>query len=212
MEQKKPSNYDLQVDLARKVFLDYDHAALLRRLGLPADTLWVTLEYLHTPCRVSREDGRVEEYLNGAWQECRRYSTVMTIYDLLCHPSGDTLPALTGSWCTVSDFAVTGGPASDHFTRRYAALFQGRIEALKAACEQMGGTLLPPMARADVTCRIPVTAFFPLILQFWEGDDEFPPKVLLLWDKNSMAFLLFETSYYLQGDLLGRLGALVENA
>ena len=61
------------------------------------------------------------------------------------------------------------------------------------------------MAGADVTCRIPVTPFFPVLLQFWEGDDEFPPKLMLLWDKNSMRFLHFETTFYLQGDIAQRL-------
>ena len=52
---------------------------------------------------------------------------------------------------------------------------------------------------------IPVTSYFPVLLQFWEGDEEFPPKLMLLWDENSMAFLHYETTYYLQGDLLERL-------
>ena len=69
----------------------------------------------------------------------------------------------------------------------------------------MGGILQPRMAGADVTCIIPVTPFFPVLLQFWEGDEEFPPKLLILWDRNADSFLHFETTFYLQGDLLERL-------
>ena len=61
------------------------------------------------------------------------------------------------------------------------------------------------MARADVTCLIPVTSFFPVLLQFWDGDEEFEPELVLLWDKNSNQFLNFETMFYLQGDLLDRI-------
>ena len=50
-----------------------------------------------------------------------------------------------------------------------------------------------------------MTNFFPVLLQFWEGDDEFPPKLMLLWDKNAMDFLHFETTFYLQGDIARRL-------
>ena len=40
------------------------------------------------------------------------------------------------------------------------------------------------MAGADITCRIPVTHFFPVLLQFWEGDDEFPPNAQILYSDN----------------------------
>ena len=39
-------------------------------------------------------------------------------------------------------------------------------------------------------------------VEFWDGDEEFQPKILLLWDKVSLSYLHFETTYYLQGDLL----------
>ena len=59
--------------------------------------------------------------------------------------------------------------------------------------------------RADVAFRIPVTPFFPVLLQFWESDEEFPPKLRLMWDRNADSFLHFETTFFLQGDLLERL-------
>ena len=38
-----------------------------------------------------------------------------------------------------------------------------------------------------------------------EGDEEFEPKVMILWDENALEFLHFETLFYLQEDLLKRL-------
>ena len=78
-------------------------------------------------------------------------------------------------------------------------------ETHRRVLEKLGGILQPHMAGADVTCRIPVTHFFPVLLQFWEGDEEFPPKLMLLWDRNADKFLHFETTFFLQGDLLERL-------
>ena len=66
------------------------------------------------------------------------------------------------------------------------------------------------MAGADVTCKIPVTPFFPILLQFRDGDEEFPPRFTILWDRNTPAFLHFETTFYLQGDLLERLSRLMD--
>ncbi len=207
------SNYDLQVDMAKKIFLQYDQESMIRKFGLRADEQWIYLQYLHTPCRISRHDGRIEEYRRGQWEECRSFSTVMTLYDLLCYHKGANMPVLFGQWCAVGTFVVTGVTDTETFTKKYAARFDGRLEALKMACESLGAVLLPPMAGADVTARFAVTPFFPVLLQFWEGDDEFPPKLLLLWDRNADSFLHFETTFYLQGDLLERLwSAMSEDA
>lgn len=203
--EKGVSNYDLQVDMAKEIFLQYDQETLIRKFQLEADGDWIFLTYLHTPCRIRRKDGRVEEKRQGSWQECRNFGTVMTLYDLLCYHQGPTKPTLAGKWCAVGTFVVTGVTNTETFTGKYAALLDGRLDKLKAACEALGGTLQPRMAGADLTCLFSVTPFFPVLLQFWEGDDEFPPKLLLLWDRNTDQFLHFETTFYLQGDLLERL-------
>ena len=208
--KKITSNYDLQVDIARDIFLKYDQELLIRKYRLDADGQWIRLDYMNIPCRISRRDGRVEELHHGAWTECRSFSTVMTVYDLLCYHQGINAPMLSGQWCTVGNFVVTGVTNTKAFTKKYAALFGGRLEELKAACLALGGEIQPRMAGADLTCRIPVTSFFPVLLQFWEGDDEFPPQLLVLWDRNADRFLHFETTFYLQGDLLDRLRAWID--
>ncbi len=203
-------NYDLQVDIAKRIFLQYDQELLIRKFRLDTDEQWIYLTYLHTPCRISRKTGGVEEYVCDTWQECRSFSSVMTIYDLLCYHEGEYAPALLEAWCTVGTFVVTGVTQTDTFTKKYAKFFHGRLLDLQAACEKLGGVLQPPMAGADLTCRFPVTPFFPVLLQFWEGDDEFPPKLILLWDRNTDQFMHFETTFYLQGDLLERLQNSIE--
>ncbi len=199
------NNYDLQVDIGKRIFLAYDQQLLIRKFRLEADEGHIYLNYLNTPCRINRRDGTVEENIQDRWKECRSFSTVMTIYDLLCYHQGQIAPILAGQWCAVGTFVVTGVTETDTFTKKYAAIFDGHTEELKAACEGLGGVLQPRMAGADVTCRIPVTPFFPVLLQFWEGDEEFPPKLMLLWDRNTDLLLHFETTFYLQGDLLQRL-------
>jgi hypothetical protein len=203
-------NYDLQVDMAKRIFLEYDQERLIRKCCLRADERYLYLSYLNTPCRIDRKTGGVEEFACDIWRECRAYETVMTVYDLLCHHKGDNLPALAGQWCTVGNFVVTGVTKTDTFTGKYAKLFDGRLEELKIACEKLGGVLQPAVAGADLTCRIPVTSFFPVLLQFWTGDEEFPPKLLILWDRNTIQFMHFETTFYLQGDLLSRLRHMME--
>ena len=198
-------NYDLQVDIAKRIFLEYDQEGLVRKYALDADERYIYLTYLNAPCRICRKTGGIEEQSGEAWQECRNFATVMTVYDLLCYHKGETAPALFHQWCAVGTFVVTGVTQTDTFTKQYASHFDGRLEDLKTACEELGGILQTPMAGADLTCKFQVTPFFPVLLQFWEGDAEFPPKLLILWDRNADSFLHFETTFYLQGDLLERL-------
>ena len=206
MEKKKPqSNYDSQVDVGRKLFLSYDQAQLIRKFCLDADDQWIYLTYMNTPCRISRETGQIDDLRDDVWTECRSYSTVMTIYDLLCYHQGPNAPVLFHQWCTVGTFIVTGVTNTTGFTRKYAKLFDGHIEQLRSACEGLGGIPETGKPRADVAFRIPVTPFFPVLLQFWESDEEFPPKLQLMWDRNADSFLHFETTFFLQGDLLERL-------
>ena len=160
---------------------------------------------MNIPFRIDRATGRIDEMVDGKWTECRNYSTVMTIYDLLCYHKGNNAPALLHQWCTVGTFVVTGVTDAGMFSKKAAARFGGHLEELKTACEKLGGIHEKRMAGADITCRIPVTHFFPVLLQFWEGDDEFPPKLQLMWDRNAISFLHFETTFYLQGDLIERL-------
>lgn len=211
MEKKtKTSNYDLQVDLTRKLFLEYDQEKLIDKFQLNSDGDWIYLTYLNVPCRICRSSARVDECIDGVWSECRFYNTVMTIYDLLCHNRDESAPSLSGSWCTIGSFVVTGVQDAGGFTKKYAELFQDRAEDLAAACVRLGGTLKSRMAGADVTCEIPITSFFSVLLQFWDGDDEFPPKLTLMWDRNTIRFLHFETTFFLQGDLLERLKRMLE--
>ncbi|MBQ4564030.1 MAG: DUF3786 domain-containing protein [Lachnospiraceae bacterium] len=203
--KKSSSNYDAQVDIGKRIFLEYDQNKLIQKFGLRADEEWIYLTYLNTPCRISRQDGRIDECFDAVWEECRSYNTVMTIYDLLCYHKGPAAPVLFGSWCPIGHFVVTGIQETESFTQKYALLFQDRVEKLQAACLQLGGSLKRSIAGADITCEIPVTNFFPVLLQFWEGDDEFSPKLMLMWDRNTDSFLHFETTFYLQGDLLERL-------
>ena len=198
-------NYDLQVDKAKKIFLDYDHAMIIRKYALDADENWVYLTYLNTPYRISRTDGTVESFCQKDWQECRDYSTVMTIYDLLCYHKGASLPPLADNWCAVGTFVVAGVTKTETFTGKYAKFFNDRLEELRSACVKMGGVLQTPVAGADLTCKFWVTPFFPVLLQFWNGDEEFTAKLLILWDGNTLQFMHYETTFYLQGDLLERL-------
>ncbi len=200
------SNYDKQVDVAKSYFLKYDAGMLAEKFHLKTDAAYLYLTYIGTPYRIEQVTGTVYEKMGGVYRECRTYETVMTIYDMLCHDSERELPPLSGRWTPVANFAAAGAsPSADRFSQRYADYFSGKTEALKKACLSLGAQIMPRLAGADVTAEIPAFLFFPVMLQFWDGDDEFQPQIKILWDDQTLRYLRFETTYYLQGDLLERL-------
>ena len=79
------SNYDKQVDIGRKIFLNYDQEALIQKYTLDADADFLYLIYLGTKCRINRKTGAIDEMIDDIYTECREYTVVMTIYDMLCH-------------------------------------------------------------------------------------------------------------------------------
>ena len=205
------SNYEKQVDIGRQYFLKYDPEKLAAKFHLSIDESYLYIRYLDTDYRIDRKTAAIDGKTADGYEECREYTIVMTIYDMLCHETEQEIPALTGDWKLIGNFAAAGSsPDANVFAQKYADAFNGKVEELKAACEAMGGKIQSRLAGADVTAQIPAFPFFPVLLQFWEGDDEFAPQIRILWDSQTMKFLNFETTYYLQGDLLGRLAKLMD--
>lgn len=205
------SNYDKQVDIGKTLFLKYDQEALAKKFHLELDENGLYLTYLGTPYRIDRASGTVFERTGEREAECRAYETVMTIYDMICNENEKELPLPGGKWTPIERFAAAGAsPSANIFAQKYADFFSGKAEALQEACKRLGGTIEPRLAGADVTAKIPAFPFFSVLLQFWEKDEEFAPQVKLLWDDQTMRYLHFETTYYLQGDLLERLKKLME--
>ena len=189
----RPSNYDLQAQAA-------GHRFALRR-----DETYLYLELLHEPLRLSRTDGAAERLHGGVWMPAP-FGAAMTAYDLLSNPNG--FPVLAGQWCSHDSFnAVQAGTLQGQLkasvTPPAAQHFSGRIDRLRQAVARLGGT--PTDGPGDFSAVLPVLPFFPVLLRFWEADDEFPAQLQFLWDRNSMRYLTYETSFYTHRAILDRL-------
>ena len=53
------NNYDVMAEQARQLFLQYDQAALCRRLSLPCGEEYIPIRFLGEEHRIRRSDGRV---------------------------------------------------------------------------------------------------------------------------------------------------------
>lgn len=199
------SNYDKQAQMARELFRKYDQEDMVKKYGLECDRDYLYLKFLGDRYRISRKSGEAEvSDGTGAFAACGDFSVVMTIYDVLCYPKGT--PRLAREWCPLHGLQATmSSPNADIFNQKFANAFAGHTDRLQRACEKMGGAQLPIAAGADVYCQFALFPFFPIQFRFWDADDEFPARIQLLWDRNALQFMHFETLYYAMGALLDKL-------
>ena len=188
-------NYEKQIYIGRELFLQHDQDKLIEKYGLTHNEEYLYLKYVGTEYRINRRDGAIEYVADGEWKDCKEYTMVMTIYDFLCCSGQEILPPLTGQWQPVGRFVTAGSsPSTDSFVEKYARAFSGKVEEVKQACICLGGKQMERLAGADLTFEMPVFQDFSVLFQFWDGDEEFQPKILLLWDKVSLSYLHFETT------------------
>lgn len=216
------SNYDISKFRAAADFLKYDQGEMIREFSLENDPEYLYVSFLGRRYRVRRSDGYVERESAacteqgpavGAERERETgasahpaeadFSEVMTIYDILCRRvvnrslSGefvhmDSLLKIHGS-------GVPGGGMHQPFAQK----FDGKSDVLCRACERLGGS--PYGQKADVSYRIPMFPFFPVVFEFWNSDEDFPASAQFLFDKNTQQYLYYETVCYAVGHLLRRL-------
>ena len=83
-------------------------------------------------------------------------------------------------------------------------LYDRQPERLRRVCLRLDGT---PIAGADLGFSLPFFEDLCIAVQFWHGDDEFVPRLRVLWDANADQYLRYETMYYAIGLLKSRLRA-----
>lgn len=203
---KRKSNYELTRDRVEGDFVKYDQHGMIEKFRLEYDEAYIFLRFLSCAYRVDRKTGRVER-MDADGPVHAGFNETLTIFDVLCESKPDC--RLSGEFVRVNDLdgiaktAYLGGNLFDGS----AKAFTHRTEALKAACEKLGGI---PGRVGDVSYQIPMFDFLPVTLQFWDADDEFDAVLKIMWDRRTLDFMRYETTYYAAGRLLERLEELIK--
>lgn len=198
------NNYETMKRQMRDEFLKYDQAAMIERFCLRSDKANLYITFFGDEYAVDRETGDVRSERGEAG-----YNEAMTIYDVLCYSK---------PYCKASGRMVNMGSLSsiqggsmkregDGLFARYEAAFDGKDEALAAACAKLGGV---PEGRGDVGARIPMFPFLSVMLQYWDSDDEFPASLQLFTDERMLDFMHYETVWFALSHLLARIEALMK--
>lgn len=193
------SNYDLQVQRAKEAFLRWDSRLIAEKFSLRRDSQWIYLPYLGRMHRINCETGDVEEQA-GQWRP-GSFGAHMAIFDALCR---ETVGTLSGKWSTVNHLEGLHHPGVGEETMYgdIALAFSGKQEQIRQIGAQWGAE---PFPVGDAAFVLRIFPFLPMVFQFWEGDEEFPPQIRLLWDSNMLSFVRYETIWYIAADFLGEM-------
>ncbi len=200
------AGYAKLIPTAKSIFLEWDQAKIASNFPfVKRDELYYYLSFIYRPFMLSRLDGRLYTIIDGHDVESENPFDYLIIMDMLC----SEMPfRLSGEWCPVSHFSKftsIGEKGEQDVFAVYAGRFTGNAADLSAACKRLGGVEYTINKSADVSYKIDLFDFFPVILQFWDKDEEFPAEIRMLWDTNTMDYLLFETTFFAASCLLKRI-------
>ena len=195
------NNYDRMLDAARRRFLEYDLSELSRRPGVTDEGECLATCFLGHRTLIRKADGAV--FLDG---RPAKFEEGLCVYDWLC----DRRPqaSASGELCPVSSLpgVYVRGSGLSMDMEALARRIHCCPEAFCEACARLGGKALP---LGDLGFRLEVFPGLPAGLKFYFGDEEFLPRLTLLWDKNILCFVRYETVYYIAGCLERRLADLM---
>lgn len=191
---KPVDNYRLHVEGAKKYFLNYDQQKLIEKLKLKADADYLYTQMFCKSYRIHRRSGTVER-LDESWTETNAHGEVMTLLDLVCDSRCDRFPTMR--WQNMSNFsAVFHRSLMEDQADPFAWRVQDNQAAFRRACEALMGT---PGPGGDISYALPFFDGLRIAVQFWEGDEEFPPRIRWLWDENALMYLKYETMWFALG-------------
>ena len=208
MERPRWDNYARAAEQARGLFLRYDQEKIIGKWGLQADADYLYIRFLDLDYRICRRTAAVEKREGtGPYTDGSSFNEVMTLFDVLCYAKEGA--SLSGRWVSLAALGnnVHGGQTTSGMFSQALERIARREEGLASVLEHMGGVRMP---KGEPGYVIPVFPFLPVYVQYWRGDEEFPPQLLLLWDANTTEYLHYETVYYLTDFLLRRLVTLLE--
>lgn len=196
-------NYILSRNRAQKYFLNFDQEKLISDWNLKYDTHYLYVEFLIDLYRINRLTGVVEKS-SDMFQTIEEagFHEVLSIFDFLCH-KGDH-KQLSGIWAGINN--LKGRPnaigVGTDFHNEISNIYDSDIPGFKKACETLGGMAVP---FGDIGYKIPIFRDFSIILTFYCSDDEFPAQTTILWDENTLAFIFYETAFYIAGFVLNEI-------
>lgn len=206
------SNYDIQAEKAQLEFPKWNHEAIAHKFDLIYDKKYLYINFIGQKYRINRETGIAEKSDDGILYYSKAgFNEIMSFLDLFSYSKPQL--ELSGEWINMQSLGArlgATGPsgravASDAFSP-FSEYFSGKCSKLAKTCVQLGGK---EVAHADVSYVINVFDFLPVMIQFWDCDDEFAADTRIFWDTNILDYMHFETIFYVANHLLHRIKSIM---
>lgn len=198
------SNYEKMKIAMAESFLKYDQAKMIQKFALNSDREYLYLSFVGHTYRIHRGSGAVQ-WSDDGFKSAHdaNYDETMTIYDVLCYSKDGC--HLAREFVNVNSLsAVRAGSMvrGNGIFQQTADAFNGRTSQLREACRALSGIELQ---NGDAAFGLNFFPFLPLILQFWEADEDFPASLQILVDRNILDYMHYETLMFALSHLFCRL-------
>ena len=198
------SNYEKMKNSVNDSFLQYDQENMIRKFSLQHGADYLYIAFIGRTYCINRHTGIIH-WSDDQFQTTHDtdYNEVMTIYDVLCYSKENC--HLAHEFVNLNSLSTirTGNlTANDSFFQRTADSFNQKTAALRHACENLSGKPLP---KGDVAYELQLFSFLPVIIRFWETDEEFQASLQILVDKNTLDYMHYETLMFALNHLFGRI-------
>ena len=199
--EQKQDHYEMTCEYWRDIFLKMDHEELVRRFELQSDENALYIRFCCREYRIDRMSGIITCEENPG----RRVSfdALMSIYNLFYYSKAGA--AVCGKFVPFRDVkrASPFAPAFEKSVKSGLAIpFSGKAELLRKAGELLQGE---PVSYGDVGFIFRTFDFMPVMVVFWDADDEFEAQANLLFDADITDFIHEETVCCIAGELMARL-------
>ena len=156
-------------------------------LGIPVENGKFKITYCTRSYEVELESGSITPI---SFSGDVPFYDAMFIYHLFWFSKKN--PVAAHEYIPFKDIPTTGvfDAAFQRSVKPIALRFNGRLDAFCRACESLNAKKLP---HGDAGYAIPIWKDLWLHIIIWDGDDEFPASVTVLFDKNIADFTHPET-------------------
>ena len=191
------NNYDKMLQAAQARCAGYDMAVLAAKSGVEDTPAHLKSKLFGQTVLVNKTDGAVT--VDG---RAASFEQALSVYDWLCDRRDDAVAS--GAYCPVSSLpgVFVGGKGLGMEMPKLEKRIHEAPDAFVSAMKIMGAEQI---ALGDLGWKLDIFPKLSMCLKFYYGDEEFPPQLTLLWDKNSLQFVRYETLYYIAGCLHDRL-------
>lgn len=198
---EKQNRYEMTNEYWRNIFLQMDCDELAERFSLRSDEDALYIRFCCRDYRIDKKSGHIIDV--NAPERKLSFNVLMSIYNLFYYSKAGA--AVRGEF--VPFRAVKrASPFAPAFEKSLefglTKPFSGKAELLRKAGEKLEGE---PVNYGDVGFVVRSFDFMPVMVVFWDEDDEFPAQANMLFDADITDYIHEETVCCIAGEVMERL-------